>query len=107
MLDRLLKMIADVALRHCAAFGERHERGVPALVCGELHCKIYHADLRAVAVSDDDLIAFPYKIDDGSGGIAYKLKLLLGVFSSAFPPSATTILSAIFLLISMLRTSQP
>ena len=108
MLNSLLKMIADVALRHCAAFGEGHERGVPALVRGELHREVYHADLRAIAVADDDLIALLDEVYDGAGGIADKLKLLLGGFAKRVSPeSDNNSFCHVFFLTSALRTSQP
>ena len=88
LLNGLLQMVADIALRHGAALGERHERRSAALVGGELHRKVDHADLRAVAVADDDFVALLDEIDDRAGGIADKLELLLGGFAESVSPES-------------------
>ena len=67
LLNGLLQVVADIALRHGAALGERHERRSAALAGGELHCQVDHADLRAVAVADDDFCS-PSRRDQRSGG---------------------------------------
>ena len=71
-------MISDVTLSHGTALGEGHERCIAALVCGELHGQVDHADLGAVAVTDDHLIAFFHKVNDRLGGALHQLKLLFG-----------------------------
>ena len=55
--DGVLQMIADIALAHRAALGEGHV-GLDGLgLSGGGHAEVDHADLRAVAVGDDDLVA--------------------------------------------------
>ena len=69
-------MISDVALSHGTTLGEGHERRIAPLVGGKLHSQVNHADLRAVAVTDDYLVAFFHKVDDRLGGALHQLKLL-------------------------------
>ena len=88
LLNGLLQMVADIALRHGAALGERHERRSAALVGGELHRQIDHADLRAVAVADDDFVALLYEVNDRAGGIADKFELLLGGLAKSISPES-------------------
>ena len=75
--NRLLQVIADIALGHRAALGKGHGRRAAAFVCRKLHCQVDHADLGAVAVADDDLIALLDKVGDHAGRILYQFKLLL------------------------------
>ena len=52
---------------------------------------VNHADLRAVAVGDDDVVAFSNHVNDAGCSVLYELKLLLGRIAQALPPSAMTI----------------
>ena len=55
--DGVLQVVTDVALTHRAALGEGHV-GLDGLgLSGGGHTEVDHADLRAVAVGDDDLVA--------------------------------------------------
>ena len=56
--DALLQVITNVALGHGAALGQRHLGGTDGIV-GSGEGVLDHADLRAVAVGDDDLVALP------------------------------------------------
>ena len=71
-------MIADVSLRHCSALRERHKRSIASLCAGKFHCKIDHADLRAVAMSHNDFITGLRQIHDRLSGFTNQIKLLLG-----------------------------
>ena len=74
--DGVLEVVADVALAHGAALRERHVGLDGAGLCGGGHTEIDHADLRAVAVRNDDLVAFGDQIDDGLRGLAHQRELL-------------------------------
>ena len=76
--DALLQVIADVALGHGAALGQRHLGGADGVVGGG-EGVLDHADLRAVAVGDDDLVALLDEAEEGMGGVAHGLDLLDGV----------------------------
>ena len=39
---------------------------------------VNHADLRTVAVSDDDVVAFSNHVNDAGCSVLYELKLFLG-----------------------------
>ena len=71
-------MVADVALGHGAALGQRHLGGADGIV-GSSEGVLDHADLRAVAVGDDDLVALLDKTKESVGGVAHGLDLLDGV----------------------------
>ena len=76
--DGVLQMIADIALAHRAALGEGHV-GLDGLgLSGGGHAEVDHADLRAVAVGDDDLVALRDQVDDGLGGLGDESELLIG-----------------------------
>lgn len=76
--DALLQVVADVALGHGAALGQRHLGGADGVVGGG-EGVLDHADLRAVAVGDDDLVALLDKTEESVGGVAHGLDLLDGV----------------------------
>ena len=76
--DALLQVIADVALGHGAALGQRHLGGADGVV-GSGEGVLDHADLRAVAVGDDDLVALLDEAEESVGGVAHGLDLLDGV----------------------------
>ena len=76
--DGLGQVIADVALAHSAAFGEGHGRNLGAFgLAGDVEGVVDHADLRAVAVGDDDLVALRDQVDDGLGGLGDESELLI------------------------------
>ena len=75
--DGVLQVVADIALAHRAALGEGHV-GLDGLGLGGGHAEVDHADLRAVAVGDDDLVALRDQVDDGLGGLGDKGELLVG-----------------------------
>ena len=69
-------MVADVALGHSAALGERHI-GLDGLgLGGGAQTQVDHAHLRAVAVGHHHLVAGGDQIDDGLGGLGDQLELL-------------------------------
>ena len=76
--DALLQVITNVALGHGAALGQRHLGGADGIV-GSGEGVLDHADLRAVAVGDDDLVALLDETEEGMGGVAHGLDLLDGV----------------------------
>ena len=70
-------MVADIALAHRAALGEGHVGLDGPRLGGGGHAEVDHADLRAVAVGDDDLVALRDQIDDGLGGLGDEGELLI------------------------------
>ena len=66
----VLEMVADIVLTHGAALGERYLRLDNAVGGAVAQPEIDHADLRAVAVSNDQLMTLCNKIDDRFGGVA-------------------------------------
>lgn len=73
--DALLQVVANVALGHGAALGQIHGRGADGVVRrGE--GVLNHADLRAVAVGDDDLVALLDEAQKGVSGVVDLLDLL-------------------------------
>ena len=76
--DGVLQVVADIALAHRAALGEGHV-GLDGLgLSGGGHAEVDHADLRAVAVGDDDLVALRDQVDDGLCGLGDEGELLVG-----------------------------
>ena len=76
--DALLQVITNVALGHGAALGQRHLGGADGVV-GSGEGILDHADLRAVAVGDDDLVTLLDETKECVGGVAHGLDLLDGV----------------------------
>ena len=76
--NALLQVITNVALGHGAALGQRHLGGTDGIV-GSGEGVLDHADLRAVAVGDDDLVALLDETEESVGGVAHGLDLLDGV----------------------------
>ena len=76
--DGLLQVVADVALAHGAALGQVDlgVLGVDAVGGGE--GVLDHADLRAIAVGNDDLVAHLDNLEQGRGSVTNALDLLLG-----------------------------
>ena len=81
--DRILQVVADVALAHRAALGERHVGLDGAGFSSRAHAEVDHTDLRAVAVGDDDLVTLLDQIDDGLGGLYDQLQLFVGSFAQS------------------------
>ena len=75
--DALLQVIADVALAHGTALGQVHLRR-PDGVVGRGEGVLDHADLRAVAMGDDDLVALFDEAEERVGSIVHALNLLRG-----------------------------
>ena len=76
--DGVLQVVTDVALAHRAALGEGHVGLDGPCLGGGGHAEVDHADLWAVAVGDDDLVALRDQVDDGLCGLGDKGKLLIG-----------------------------
>ena len=76
--DALLQVITNVALGHSAALGQRHLGGTDGIV-GSGEGVLDHADLRAVAVGDDDLVTLLNQAEKSMSGVAHGLDLLDGV----------------------------
>ena len=76
--DGLLQVVADVALGHGAALGEVHARDLGVGLVGEGEGLLDHADLRAVAVGDDDLVTLLDDLEQRGSSGADALDLLLG-----------------------------
>ena len=75
--DALLQVVADVALGHGAGLGEGHVRGLVVVGRRVGEGVVDHADLRAVAVGDDDVGAVLDHVHDVLGGVPHERKLLL------------------------------
>ena len=75
--DALLQVIADIALAHGAALGQVHLR-CPDSIVGRGEGVLDHADLRAVAMGDDDLVALLDEAEECVGSIVHALNLLSG-----------------------------
>ena len=65
--DHVLQIVADVALAHGHAHGKRHDVALGLLLVVGRERVLDHADLRAVAVGDDDLMAVLDQVCDGAG----------------------------------------
>ena len=70
-------MVANIALAHSPAFREGHIGFDGLCFGGGGHAQIDHADLRAVAMGDDDLVALLNQIDDGLCGFPDQRKLFI------------------------------
>ena len=70
MGNGVLEVVANIALTHGAALGERYLRLDNAVGGAVAQPEIDHADLRAVAVGNDQLMTLCNKIDDRFGGVA-------------------------------------
>ena len=75
--DGLGQLVADVALGHGAGLGEGHVRGLVVVGRRVGEGVVDHADLRAVAVGDDDVGAVLDHVHDVLGGVLHELELLL------------------------------
>ena len=71
----LLEVVADIALAHGRALRQRHGRDLGVCFHGGVERRLDHADLRAVAVADDDLVALMDEPDErrARGGHAVAL----------------------------------
>ena len=71
----LLEVVADIALTHSRALRQRHGRDLGVRFRGGVERRLDHADLRAVAVADDDLVALMDEPDErrARGGHAFAL----------------------------------
>ena len=71
----LLQVVADIALAHGRALRQRHGRDLGVRFRGGVERRLDHADLRAVAVADDDLVALMDEPDErrARGGHAFAL----------------------------------
>ena len=79
--DDVLQIIADVALTHGHAHRKRHDvtLGLLLVVGGE--GVLDHANLRAVAVGDDDLVAVLNEVGDGLGRHMDGIHLLMQILA--------------------------
>ena len=76
--DHVLQIVADVALAHGHAHGKRHDVALGLLLVVGRERVLDHADLRAVAVGDDELVALRDEVDDGLCGLGDEGELLVG-----------------------------
>ena len=76
IVQRLLQMIADIALGHGGALREGKGRKARLFTGGEIHRRVDHADLRAVAVADDQLMPLRDHVRDHDGGAAHRRDLI-------------------------------
>lgn len=79
--DDVLQIIADVALTHGHAHRKRHDvtLGLLLVVGGE--GVLDHANLRAVAMGDDDLVAVLNEVGDGLGRHMDGIHLLMQILA--------------------------
>ena len=79
--DDVLQIIADIALAHGHAHRKRHDvtLGLLLVVGGE--GVLDHANLRAVAVGDDDLVAVLNEVGDGFGRHMDGIHLLMQILA--------------------------
>ena len=74
----LLQMIADIALTHGRALRQRHGRDGGVRFRGGVERRLDHADLRTVAVADDDLVSLMDEPDKRRAGGGHPRALLGG-----------------------------
>ena len=74
----LLQVITNVALSHGATLGEGDARCATAILGRELECQVHHAHLRAIAVTDNHIVALLNEVYDGGSGSLDELELLFG-----------------------------
>lgn len=74
----LLQMIADIALTHGRALRQRHGRDGGVRFRGGVERRLDHADLRTVAVADDDLVSLMDEPDERRAGGGHTRALLGG-----------------------------
>lgn len=72
----LLQMIADIALTHGRALRQRHGRDGGVRFRGGIERRLDHADLRTVAVADDDLVSLMDEPDERRAGGGHTRALL-------------------------------
>ena len=75
--DCILKVIADIALAHCTALGERHIRLDCLSLCCSCHTQIDHTNLRSVAVCYNNFVSLLDQIDNGLSRLTDKFKLFI------------------------------
>ncbi len=94
--DALLQVITNVALGHGAALGSGIS-GVPIGVVGSGEGVLDHADLRAVAVGDDDLVTLleSHQVERAWAVLLTASICSTGLLPRALPPRATTIRSGL------------
>ena len=81
--DHVLQIVADVALAHGHAHGKGHDVALGLLLVVSGEGVLDHADLRAVAVGDDDLVAVFDQVRDGAGRRLDSLHLLFKIFAQS------------------------
>ena len=74
----LLQMIADIALTHGRALRQRHGRDGGVRFRGGVERRLDHADLRTVAMADDDLVSLMDEPDERRAGGGHTRALLGG-----------------------------
>ena len=74
--DGVLQVVADIALTHGRALRQRHGRDGGVRFRGGVERRLDHADLRTVAVADDDLVALADYLGDVLCGHHDVLKLV-------------------------------
>lgn len=74
----LLQMVADIALTHGRALRQRHGRDGGVRFRGGVERRLDHADLRTVAVADDDLVSLMDEPDERRAGGGHTRALLGG-----------------------------
>ena len=81
----LLQMIADIALTHGRALRQRHGRDGGVRFRGGVERRLDHADLRTVAVADDDLVSLMDEPDERRAGGGHTRALLGGRIAERVP----------------------
>jgi len=76
LADHVLQIVANVALAHGHTHGKGHDVALGMLLVESGKGVLNHADLRAVAVRDDDLVTVLDQVCDGAGRRLDSLHLL-------------------------------
>ena len=83
LADHVLQIVADVALAHGHAHGKGHDVALGLLLVEGGKRILDHADLRAVAMGNDDLVAVFDQVCDGAGRRLDGLHLFFEIFAQS------------------------
>ena len=107
IINRLLEMVTNVALRHSATLRERNAGSAANLGCRVIGCNLDHSDLGTVTMRNDHVIAKLNEIDNGPSGLLDQFKLLSGGIAKGITTKCNYKSLSHNNLTSRLRTSRP